>query len=45
MSRKRGTFVISRDPSARSDAAMIGRTAFFAPDTRTVPDSGFPPLM
>src|SRR5512145_1629019 len=44
-SRRRGTPAISTGPSARSADAMMGSTAFFAPETRTDPWSLLPPRM
>src|SRR5699024_8036131 len=45
-SAKAGTSLITLLPSlAIILAAMMGRTAFFAPDTRTVPSSRCPPFI
>ena len=40
-----GTFLIIEVPDPTILAAIIGKTAFFAPDAVTVPLSAFPPLM
>ena len=39
----RGTLSITLRPSARSEAAISFSAEFFAPATRTVPESGCPP--
>ena len=40
-----GTLRMVTGPSASSAPAMIGRVAFFAPEIRTSPSRGMPPLI
>ena len=40
-----GTLRMVTGPSASSAPAMIGRVAFFAPEMRTSPSRGMPPLI
>ena len=44
VSRKLGTFFITVIPSASSDEAIIGKTAFFAPEILTLPLKALPPF-
>src|SRR5688572_32617177 len=45
MSMRRGTLLSASGFAVSSAAHMIGRAAFFAPDTAISPSSGRPPLM
>src|SRR5258706_2484698 len=45
VSRKRGTLRNRCTPGASSVAAITGNAAFFAPEMRTMPSSGLPPVM
>ena len=45
VSRKSGTFLIVVVPSASNAEAIIGKTAFFAPDILTLPLRVLPPLI
>src|SRR5258706_6712149 len=45
VSRSRGTLRSRCTPGASSVAAMIGSAAFFAPEMRTSPSSGWPPVI
>ena len=40
-----GTLRMVTGPSASSAPATMGRVAFFAPEMRTSPSSGIPPLI